>query len=143
MKSYKNLSAEQKRALLKLPVYISLLAATDNKLDEAERLSAIKLAYIRSFSCEPLLAEFYIAANREFENIINQLERDLPKQSTKREEAIKGELLKLDKIISKLGNDFNLALKLSMKTFKEHVSHAHHSVIEDFLLPIPISGLTD
>jgi len=30
-----------------------------------------------------------------------------------------------------------------MKSFKEHVSEAHHNVLEDFLFPIPIKGLTD
>jgi len=142
MNSYRSLSAEQKLALLKLPVYVSLLAATDNTLDEAEKLSAIKLAHTRSFSCEPLLSEFYMEADKEFGNIINQLNRELPKQNQKREDIIKHELFKLEKIIAKLDSEFIEAMERSLKTFKEHVINAHHSVIEDFVLPISIPGLS-
>ena len=87
MTLFQNLSAEQKSELLKLPAYIALLAAAGIKLDEEERMTAIKLAHTRSFCCEPLLAEFYL------------------------------------------------------KTFKEHVVKAHHSVIEDFVFPVLIPGL--
>ena len=143
MKIFKNLSAEQRLALLKLPVYVSLLATNDYKLDEAERLSIIKLAHTRSFSAEPLLIEFYKEADKELENMIAQVENDLPKQSQKREAAIKNELLKLDQLILILGTEYALAMYHSLKTFKDHVSSAHHSVIGDFVLPVSIPGLTD
>ena len=141
MKSFKSLSAEQRLALLKLPVYITLLAATGNKLDEAEKLSAVKLAHTRSFSCEPLLAEFYLEADKEFESRIIQTDKELPREIQLRETAIKRELLKLDKIIMKLGKEYSMAIHRSLKTFKEHVLNAHHSVIEDFVLPVSIPGL--
>ena len=55
-----NLSVHEKDALLKFPAYISLLAAEcDDKLDEEEKKAAIKLSHIKTFSCDPLLAEFY------------------------------------------------------------------------------------
>jgi hypothetical protein len=141
MKTFKSLSAEQKLAFLKLPVYISLLAASGKKLDEAEKLSAIKLAHTRSFSCEPLLAEFYMEADKEFESMIILTDKELPKELQLRETAIKRELLKLDKIIMEFGEEYTLAMHRSLKTFKEHVSNAHHSVIEDFVLPLSIPGL--
>ena len=143
MKSYKNLSPDQKQALVRLPVYISLLAATDNLLDEAERLSATKLAHTKSFSCEPLLAEFYREADKYFESNMIQLGRDLPKAAGTREAAILKEIRIMENILSKLGPDYALAMHRSLKTFKNHVAKAHHSVIEDFVLPIAIPGLTD
>jgi hypothetical protein len=39
------------------------------------------------------------------------------------------------------GEEYTLAMHRSLKTFKEHVSNAHHSVIEDFVLPLSIPGL--
>ena len=72
-----------------------------------------------------------------------QIGRDLPKAAESRESAILEEILNLEKILSVLGPDYNLAMHRSMKTFKTHVAKAHHSVIEDFVFPIPIPGLTD
>ncbi len=142
-KSLSSLSDEQKLALLKLPVYISLLAASDNSLDEEERLSATKLAHTKSFSCEPLLAEFYREADKYFESNMLQLGRDLPKAAESREAVILNEIQIMENILSILGPDYALAMHRSLKTFKTHVAKAHHSVIEDFVLPIAIPGLTD
>jgi hypothetical protein len=30
-----------------------------------------------------------------------------------------------------------------MKSFKDHVSKAHHNVLVDFIFPMPIKGLSD
>ncbi len=141
MTLFQNLSADQKRELLKLPAYIALLAAAGIKLDEEERMSAIKLAHTRSFCCEPLLAEFYHLADINFEFNINQLDQDLPKEKGKREAEIIRELHILDRIVSKLGKGYTIAMHRSLKTFKEHVAKAHHSVIEDFVFPVLIPGL--
>ena len=87
------------------------------------------------------MAEFYIAADKDFESRIIQSDNELPKERQLRDKAIKRELLKLDKIVMEFGEDYNLAMHRSLKTFKEHVLNAHHSVIEDFVLPISIRGL--
>lgn len=143
MGSFNNLNTQQKQALLKFPVYISMLAATNGKLDEAESKSIIKLANTKSFSCDPLLADFFKEANKAFENNLDQLFKELADEPDKREAAIKTEIQNLEKILLKLGKKYTSAMHHSMETFKKHVSKAHHSVIEDFVLPIPIAGLTD
>ena len=144
MYSFKKLSIQENEALLKFPAYISLLAANNNyKLDKTEQKSAIKFAHIKTFSCDPLLTDFYREADKVFENNIMQLDRDLPKEYDKREAAIKKELLNLEMIVLKLGKEFTSTMHRSMKSFKEHVSKAHHNVLVDFIFPIPIQGLTD
>lgn len=144
MKSFRNLNEQQQQALLKFPAYISMLAAWANdKLDKKERYAAIKLSHIATFACNPLLAEFYKEADKVFEKNIEQLDKDLPKEKESREAAIKKELLNLEKVLSKLGNEYASAIHHSMKIFNEHVSKAHHSVVSDFILPIQIDGLTD
>lgn len=144
MYPFKKLSIQENVALLKFPAYISLLAANNNyKLDETEKKSAIKFAHIKTFSCDPLLTDFYREADKVFENNIMQLDRDLPKEYDKREAAIKKELLNLEMIVLKLGREFTSTMHRSMKSFKEHVSKAHHNVLVDFIFPIPIHGLTD
>ena len=49
MKHFKNLTESENKALLKFPVYISLLAANgDGKMDEAEKKEAIKFSHIKT-----------------------------------------------------------------------------------------------
>ena len=144
MKPFKNLSAQENAALLKFPAYISLLAAYhDDKLDEAEKKSAIKFAHTKTFSCDPLLAQFYKEAEKVFEKNITQLEKDLPKEINRRDAAIKRELLNLEKIVLKLGKEYTITMHHSMKSFKDHVSKAHNNVLVDFIFPLSIPGLTD
>lgn len=144
MKPIINLPEEKNQALLKFPAYISLLAANnDGKLDEGEKKSAIKFAHIKTFSSGPLLTEFYKEADSVFKQHIEQLDKDLPKEKNKREDFIKNELLNLEKIVVKLGGEYASTMHRSMKSFKDHVSKAHHSVLVDFIFPMPIKGLND
>ena len=143
MKPFKELTDSETKALLKFPAYISLFAANrDNTLDEAEIASAIKLSHIKTYSCDPLLAEFYTEADSVFEYNIQQLNKDLPVEKAARDATLKDELKKLETIVLKLGDKYATVMHRSMKSFKEHVSNAHHSVLVDFVFPIPIKGLT-
>ena len=143
MTQFSELTLQQKQSLVKYPAYVSFLAATDSKLDQAEKMVAIKFAHTKSFSCHPILAEFYKESERVFEDNLKQIEISLPKDKRSRNLVIKKELVILEKILLKLGHEYVTALHHSMKTFRNHVSKAHHSVIEDFILPISIPGLTD
>jgi hypothetical protein len=139
----KNISETENEALLKFPVYVSLLAALkDSKLDEAEKKSAIKFSHIKTYSCDPLLTSFYEAADKVFEKNMLQLDKDLPVKNEERVTAIKKELSNLEKIVLKLGKEYTTVMHRSMKSFKEHVSKAHDNVLVDFIFPMPIKGLT-
>lgn len=143
MKQFKKLTVEQKQALLKFPAYISLLATSGGEIDDEERMVAIKFAHTKAFSCQPRLAEFCRQSEQVFEENLKQLENALPKDKKLRDAAIRIELLKLEPILSRFGTIFAFDFHESMKTFREHVSKAHHTVIMDFILPIRIPGLTD
>ena len=144
MKLFKALTIQENESLLKFPAYITFLAASsDDKLDETERNSAIKFAHTKTFSCDTILAEFYKEADKVFENNIDQLERKLPIDKNSRVASIKKELLKLDTIVQKLGDEFATTMHSSMKLFKDHVSKAHHNILVDFIFPLPMPGLTE
>jgi len=139
----KNISETENEALLKFPVYVSLLAALkDSKLDEAEKKSAIKFSHIKTYSCDPLLTSFYEAADKVFEKNMLQVDEDLPVKNEARVAAIKKELLNLEKIVLKLGEEYTMVMHRSMNSFKEYVSKAHDNVLVDFIFPMPIKGLT-
>ena len=82
MKAFSDLTEKQKQALLKFPIYISLLAATDDKMDEEERMVAIKFAHTKAFSCQPLLTEFCQESEKVFEkNLVEIVARSTKRQS--------------------------------------------------------------
>jgi len=144
MKNLENLKSSEREMLLKFPVYISLLAASnDDSLDETEKKEAIKFCHIKTYSCHPLLYDFYQEAEKVFEKNIEQLDNELPKEKDERDTAIKTELAKLENILLKLGKDYAATMHRGMKSFKDHVSKSHHSILESFIFPIPIKGLTD
>lgn len=144
MKSFHDLNPEEKDLLLKFPVYVSMLAAEkDDHLDKIEKRTAIQFCHIKTFTCDPLLSEFYHEAEKRFEANINELDQSLPKDKTEREEIIKNELAKIEKILLKLGTDYALVMHRSMRSFKNHVSRAHRNILEYFVFPLPINGITD
>ncbi len=144
MKPFEDLDAKEKNLLLKYPAYISLLAAdNDDSLDETEKRAAIKFCHIKTFSCVPLLTDFYHEAEKVFEKNITDLDRTLPKEKSEREEIIKTELSKIENILLKLGTDYALAMHRSMRSFKTHISKAHRNALEYFIFPLPIKGVTD
>ena len=141
---FKNISAQENEMLLKFPAYVSLQATdSDGKLDEAEKKSAIKFSHIKTYSCDPLLTEFYNEADIVFDKNINELDKTLPAIKAEREEIIRKELVNLEKIVLKLGEEYVSVMHRSMKSFKEHVSKAHRNVLVDFIFPLPIEGVTD
>jgi hypothetical protein len=143
MNPFKDLSMQENEELLKFPAYISLLAVNMNgKLDEAEIKSAIKFSHIKTYSSDPLLGEYYSEADRVFENNIEQITKKLSTEKDNWKASIESELLNLEKIVSKLGNEYASIMQRSMKSFKDHVAKAHDSVLADFIVPIPIKGIS-
>ena len=144
MIAFKKLSIRDNEALLKYPVYLSMLAAdSEDKLDEDEKKAALKLAHIKTFTSDKLLVEFYKLAVADFEKNIDQLNKDLPKETDSREAAIHRELVILDKISLKLGKNHAAILRQSLKAFKAHVSNAHSNLLVNFIIPVAIPGLTE
>ena len=141
---FKNINKRDYELLLKFPAYVSLLAAnTPEKPDKVEKLSAVEFAHVKTYSCDPELADFYRDVNKSFESTLNELDQTLPTGKVNREAAIKAQLAKIEKIASRLGVENADILHRSMKSFKDHVSKAHHNILMDFLFPLSIPGLTD
>ena len=144
MRSFDDLNPAEKDLLLKVPVYVSMLAAEKNDhLDKIEKRTAIQFCHIKTFTCDPLLTQFYHEAEKKFETNINELDSALPADKAEREEIITDELAKIERILLKLGTDYALVMHQSMTSFKNHVSRAHRNILEYFVFPLPINGITD
>jgi len=125
-------------------VYVSMLAAEKNDhLDKIEKRTAIQFCHIKTFTCYPLLSKFYQAAEKNFESNISELDSALPINKADREEMILKDLAKIENILLKLGTDYALVMHRSMRSFKNHVSRAHRNILEYFVFPLPINGITD
>ena len=104
---------------------------------------ALKLSHIKTFSCEPLLEPFYKEAEKYFEETLEFLNESLPKERQLRTTAIAKELGTLDELLKKLGGKYADELCRSMRVYKDQVSRAHQNVLEYFIFPMPIDGLTN
>ena len=144
MKSFDDLNHSEKDLLLKFPVYVSMLAAEKNDhLDKIEKRTAIQFCHIKTFTCDPLLSQFYHEAEKNFEANIVELDNALPIDKAEREEIIANDLVNIERILLKLGTDYALVMHRSMRSFKNHVSRAHRNILEYFVFPLPINGITD
>jgi hypothetical protein len=141
---FKNLSAQEYDLLLQFPAYVSLLAAnTDGELDDAEILTAIDLAHVKTYTSNSLMADFFKEVDKNFEKTLQVINNSIPNGKDDRETVIKSRLSDIEEIVSKLSAETVTTIHKSMKGFKDHVSRAHHNVLVDFLFPIPIPGLND
>ena len=142
MKTFQDLNEQDQAQLLKFPAYISLLASTSEKgLDKKEKKAVVKLTHIRTFTSDPLLSDFYREAELNFEDTLVTLNDELPHEKDARRSTIIRELNKMDGVLNKLGQHYGLVFRRSMNAYKQHVSRAHHNVLEFFIFPIPIEGL--
>lgn len=125
MKLFKQLSEQKKQELIKFPAYISLLAASKGfKLNNAERTAVIKLSHTKFFICESILSELYREVDKNFENDLMQLEKNLPLEKENREVTIKKEIQNIEMIVMNLGEIYAPAMHRSLDEFKDRVLSA-------------------
>lgn len=140
---FQTLSTTELQEMLKFPVYLTLLAANKYESFDEENTGTTALDHIQAYQCNPLLADFYDRAGQVFQPNLEMLDNQLPKGKFERDVAIKVELRKIKELLRKLDAAHAALMHQSMKAFKEHVSDASDGVLDDYLFPIPIKGLTE
>jgi len=143
MKHLETIYQTEKEMLLKFPAYIWLLAVNkDDGLNEVGKKAAIKSSQIEPFTCDPLFSYFYKQADEILEEHISLIDNQLAKGKDGRETVMKEELGHMEPILKKLGEEYAATMHRKMQSIKDHVSKAHRSVLEYFVLPVTIKGLT-
>jgi hypothetical protein len=143
MTTFDQLSKADQDEFLKLPVYISLLAANEyGATDDIDRKTAVEFGHTKTYTCNPILSGFYEKADSVFKKNFTDLDNELPKGKIARATAIKAELSKLEKLLLKFDKNYAAVMHASMKSFKDHISAAHWNVLDGFLFPIPIKGIS-
>lgn len=144
MKQWNELNEKDKKLLLRFPAYISLLASTaEGGIDKKEKNVALKLTHIKAFASDPLLLDFYKAAEQDFEKEITNLDQHLPHTKEERKQAIENELNKVETVLKQLDTGYASVLRRSMTSYKNYVSRAHQNILEYFIFPLPINGISD
>jgi hypothetical protein len=144
MKTYKDLPEKEREQLVLFPAYVSLLAATYHQhgMDKKEQQTAIQFTHVKTYECNPLLVDFYSDVSKDFEEVLIRLNQQLPQDKKQREEVIRGKLKELETILLHTDSEYARAMHESMESYKEHVGHAHQSILEYLIFPVPIKGLT-
>lgn len=135
MKTFATLTPAEQSLFLKYPVYLVLLITADD--------ASAGTGLLSSFCHEAGLADFYSQAIPFFEQNFDTLGAQLPGCELERIAAIKLELRKIKELLRKFDPDYAVLMHQSMKAFKAHVSAANEHLLDDFIYPIPIKGLTD
>ena len=144
IKQFEKLTTMEQRHLFKAPVLLSLLASCSyNDINKSQKADAIKLSHLRTFTAEPLLVPYYTEVEKHFkEQFEAEIKKYLPFDEAKRNE-IKIELERMSLVIAKLNREYSQALRKSLESYAMHVKKAAHSILQDFIFPLPIAGLTD
>lgn len=138
------LDPEDKKKVLQAPAYISILAANaDGKMDEEEKYEAIKFSHIKTYTAHKFLKPFYQEVEKHFIKNIDLINKSLPVDKTEREKMIREELEKINTTIGKLDLFYSNSLRKSLQEYGDHVSKAHKNIMESFVIPFSIKGLTD
>jgi len=139
---FENLTSEESELLLKTPVLLSVLASCSNdKINRVQKADAIKLSHLKPFTADPSLIPFYVEVEKNFERdfeVIAQQNNPFDEASCRR---LKDQIQQTHPILKKLERDYASKLVRSFEKYERHVKRAAHNVVEDFIFPVPISGL--
>lgn len=143
IKQFERLTEEERQLLYEAPVLLSVLAScTINKVNKGQKADAIKLAHLKTFTAIPLLLPYYAEVEKGFkERFESAIKKYFPFDDNKQNE-IKKEIHKINFIISKLDEDYAFTLHAGLDKFTKHVKNARHSILQDFIFPLPMQGLS-
>jgi hypothetical protein len=108
-----------------------------------QKADAVKLAHLKTFTADPLLHSYYAKVEEKFkEKFEAAVRKYFPFHDASRQK-LKKEIEKINGIIGKLDPIYGSLLQTSLVKYSNHVKKANHNVFQDFLIPLPITGLTD
>ena len=144
IKQFKKLTKTEIELLLKAPILVSVLATSgDHEISKREKADAVELAHIKTFSADALLLSYYNEVEKNFKNYFEATVKKYAPFDDARRETLKKEIDTLNTVISKLDKQFARTLHRSLVNYAEHVKKADRVLLENFIFPIPIPGLTD
>lgn len=143
IKEFKDLSDAEQSVLLKAPVWISVLASCSYKnINPAQKQDAIHLSHLKTVTANPSLLSYYREVEKIFEPEFEATVKKYYPFDATAVADLKKQVEQVHHIAQKLDSGYRDILLKSFHKYETHVKRAGHSVIEDFIFPIPIPGLT-
>lgn len=140
---FKNLTKAEVELLLKAPALVSVYAVNGNKeISNFETADAIKLSHLKTFTAIPSLLPYYRDVEKNFKNNFETIVKKYSPFDDDKRGKLKKEIDNVNTIIGKLNPDFAKTIHTSLSNYAEHMRKADRSVVEDFILPFLIKGLT-
>lgn len=123
--NFETLSTEEFEKLrLSLAWVAVLIAGADGKIDSEEISWASKIAKIRSYASPDLLNEFYEKVGEDFDEYLQSLIENSPKDTNARASIAVDKLKELNPIIAKLSPMIAYSIYESLTSFATHVAKA-------------------
>lgn len=130
MKHFENLSQEDLVVLENaVPQIAVLIAGADGKIDVKEELWAEKVTAIRGFAGDKWLNDFYDEVHANFAIRFRDLVKNLPTETTKRQEILSNDLEKINPVLAKLEPLTAFKLYKSFKSYAEQVARASGGIL--------------
>jgi hypothetical protein len=140
---FEKLTKEERLLLLSAPALVSVLAASEgNEISSVDKADAIYLAHLKTFTAVFALLPYYDEVDKNFKvNFKNTVDKYSPLNDVNRQK-LKEEIANMNKVIDKLNKNFAFILHKSLQGYEQHVKEADMGLV-DFIIPVPIPGLTD
>ncbi len=143
-KQFAKLNSEEISLLLKAPILVSVLASSsDHEINNDGKAEAIRLAHLKTFTADPLLLSYYEEVSKNFQKHFEETAKKYSPFDKVKIGDLKKEIDKVNDVIAKLDTEFAQTLHHSLSEYARHVKKAGRSLLDDFIFPIPIRGLTD
>jgi hypothetical protein len=141
--NFGKLSADDQDLLYKAPALVSVLAAsTYNRINQDQKVEALKLAHLKTFTARAELTSFYRVVEANFKKDFEDLEKQFYPFDKPNREALKSEIEKVNVIIGKLDKQIAAVLHKSLNEYAMHIKKSGIGILDDFVFPLPIKGLT-
>lgn len=144
MKQLERLTIEERELLFSAPVLLSVLACcTNNEVNKVQKADAIKMAHLKTFTADPLLIPFYMEVEKQFQERFELAVRQYKPFDDAGRQALKEKISQIHFILGKLDKSYANILDKSFEKYERHVKKADHTVLQDFIFPVPMRGLND
>jgi len=141
---FEKLTEEETEFLFKAPALVSVLAANwDHQVSRNAKDEAIKLAHLKTFTAVPLLQPYYKEVEKGFKDNFETIVEEYAPFDEEKMDALRRELVKLNVVISKLDKEYAQTLLWSLSKFAAQVKKSDRELLENFIFPFKLPGLTD
>jgi hypothetical protein len=124
------LTAQEKEVLYNMPLYVTvLIAGADGNVDSAEIRKAVQLSELKTTIARAELKEYYTWASVDFEDRLAELLLSMPKDQETRTNLLVNELTRLNDVLPKLDDRFQVEFVSSARDFAKKIAKASGGVL--------------